>query len=139
MSKLVHGSAWLSAKLLLLYPSDLRREFGCEMTLAFADDMAALGVFHVWWCALRELLVVALPAQMSNRCVLVPALSFALAAVTMSLELWLAFHRVAHVDVARLADSIRFAVLLPSVLNAMVALVVTRVLAHYSITALQLD
>ncbi len=76
---------------------------------------------------------------MSNRCVLVPALSFALAAVTMSLELWLAFHRVAHVDVARLADSIRFAVLLPSVLNAMVALVVTRVLAHYSITALQLD
>ncbi len=29
MSKLVHGSAWLYAKLLLLYPSDLRREFGC--------------------------------------------------------------------------------------------------------------
>jgi len=139
MSKPVQGSAWLYGKLLLLYPSDLRREFGSEMTLAFADDIAAMGALRVWWCALRELLMVALPAQLSNRCVLVPALAFAFAAVTTSLELWLAFHRVAHLDGARLADSIRLVVLLPSVLNALTALVVTRVLAHYSITALQLD
>jgi hypothetical protein len=69
----------------------------------------------------------------------VPVLSFVLAALSQAAWLWIALHRVAHVDNALLIDSIRLGVLLPSSLNAVVALVVTRVLAHYSITALQLD
>jgi hypothetical protein len=132
-------NAWLYRKLLLLYPQDLRRQFGAEMMLAFAEDIKSMGAHRVWWCALRELLTVALPGQRSNPCVVVPVLSFVLAALSQAAWLWIALHRVAHVDNALLIDSIRLGVLLPSSLNAVVALVVTRVLAHYSITALQLD
>ena len=83
MNELLLRSARLYEKLLLLYPEDLRRHFGAEMVLAFADDMEAAwgdariaGVLQIWWYALREIITVALPAQTSNPCVLVPALSF---------------------------------------------------------------
>ena len=129
----------LYQKLLLLYPQDLRREFGAEMTLAFAEDIKSMGNLGVWWCALRELLTVALPGQMSNPCVLVPALSFVFAASTLSAELWFALHSLTRVDFAMLSDRIRLAVLLPSCLNALVGFVVTRFYSRSSIAALQLD
>src|ERR1700728_1378374 len=146
MKELAVRTARVYEKLLLLYPKDLRRDYGGEMVLAFADDMEAalsqgrtMGVIRVWWYALSELLTVALPSQRSNPSVLVPALSFALAAFSQAAWLWIALHQVAHVDSALVADSIRLAVLLPSSLNALIAFVVTRVSAHYSITALRLD
>jgi hypothetical protein len=139
-------SAWIYEKLLLLYPEDLRRDFGGEMALAFADDIEAAwghgrvtGVILVWWCAVRELLTVALPGQSSNRCVLVPALSFALVASVQCAELWAALHQAARVDTYLLADSIRLIVLLPSVASGFVGFVVTRVYARCSIIALRLD
>jgi hypothetical protein len=146
MNTLLVRSVRLYERLLLLYPRELRCEFGSEMILAFADDLETAwgdariaGVAQVWWYALRELLTVALPAQRSNRSVLVPALSFLLAASTQSTELYLAYHQVARVDAFWLLDSIRFAVLLPSLLSACVGLIVTRVNARSSIAALHLD
>jgi hypothetical protein len=130
-------NAWLYEKLLLLYPEDLRREFGAEMALAFADDVEIMGAPRVWWCALRELLTVALPGQRSHPSVVVPALSFALAAFTQSTELWIGMHQAHPVEYS-LADSIAL-ILLPSFLNASVAFVVTRVYANLSITVLRLN
>jgi hypothetical protein len=130
-------NAWLYEKLLLLYPEDLRREFGAEMALAFADDVEIMGAPRMWWCALGELLTVALPGQKSHPSVVVPALSFALAAFTQSAELWIGTHQ-AHPVEYPLAYSILI-VLLPSLLNAFVAFVVTRVYANLSITVLRLN
>ena len=146
MNELLVRSAWLYEKLLLLYPEELRREFGAEMALAFSDDLASAwgdarltGVIQIWWYALREVLTVALPGQRSNPCVLVPALSFALAALTQGAELSLALHTVRVVDYSVLFDDIRLAVLLPSIANACVAFVVTRFYASSSITSLRLE
>jgi hypothetical protein len=132
-------NAWLYQKLLLLYPQDLRREFGAEMTLAFAEDVQNMGNLRVWWCALRELVSVALPGQVSNRSVLVPALSFVVVASAQSAELCLAIHYATRVNVAMLSDGIRLAVLLPSVASGLVGFVVTRVYARSSIASLQLE
>jgi hypothetical protein len=146
MNDLLLPSAWLYEKLLLLYPEDLRREFGAEMALAFSEDLESAwgdarlaGVLQIWGYALREVLTVALPGQKSNPCVLVPALSFALVSSVQAGELWLALHQVTRVDLAMLSEGIRFVVLLPSVLNALVSLVVTRFYARCSLTALLLD
>ncbi|MGB6944508.1 MAG: hypothetical protein WBE37_19070 [Bryobacteraceae bacterium] len=146
MNELLLGSARLYQKLLLLYPAELRRDFGAEMVLAFADDMEAAwgdariaGVLQIWWYALREIVTVALPAQTSNPCVLVPALSFGLAALTQGTELALSLRNVTFLDYSVLFDEIRFVVLLPSVANACVAFVVTRFYASTSITSLRLE
>jgi len=146
MNALLIRSVWLYERLLLLYPRDLRCEFGSEMILAFADDLEAAwgdariaGVAQIWWYALREMLTVALPAQRSNPCVLVPALSFVVVASTQSAELYLAYHQIARIDASWVSDSIRFAVLLPSLLSGCVGFIVTRVYARSSIAALQLD
>jgi len=146
MNELLVRSARIYERLLFLYPEDLRREFGVEMALAFTDDLESAwgdarlaGVMQIWWYALRELLTIALPALTSNRCVLVPALSFALVSLVQAGELYLSLHQVTRVDLAMLFDGIRLVVLLPSVLSAMVALVVTRVYARCPLTALLLD
>jgi hypothetical protein len=146
MKELLVASAWIYEKLLFLYPEDVRRNFGGEMALAFADDMEAawgsgreMEVVRVWWWAARELLTIALPGQSSNRCVLVPALSFALVAFVQGAELWAALHQAAHTDSYPLLESIRLAVLLPSIASGVIGFVVTRVYAHCSIIALRLD
>src|SRR5205807_1636717 len=52
-------SSRLYRRMLILYPEDLRRDYGAEMALVFADDLAAArrergmrGVVRVWRCAL---------------------------------------------------------------------------------------
>jgi hypothetical protein len=146
MSRLLSLSSRMYERLLLFYPGDLRREFGAEMALAFSDDLESAwgaarlaGVAQIWWYALRELLTVALPGQTSNPSVLVPALSFAVVVSVQCAELCLALHQATRVDLGMLADGIRFVVLLPAVLSATVALIVTRVYAHCPIATLQLD
>jgi hypothetical protein len=131
-------NTWLYQKLLLLYPQDLRRQFGAEMTLAFADDIKSMGAHRVWWCAVRELVTVALPGQKSNPAVLVPALSFAVSALTQSGELWIGMHQTQRVESTPLVGAI-FVVIVPSLLNAFVALVVTRFYARCSFITLRLD
>ncbi len=131
-------NAWLYQKLLLLYPQDLRRDFGAEMTLAFAEDIKHMGRLPVWWCAMRELVTVALPGQRSNRSVVVPALSFCLCALTQSAVLWIGSHQAARVAYPPLPEAISL-VIFTGLLNAFVAFVVTRFYAHCSFIMLRLD
>ncbi len=145
MKGVLDRSIWLYEKLLLLYPENLRRDFGSEMALAFAEDLRSAwgdariaGVLQIWWYALRELVTVALPGQRSNRSVLCPVLSFVLCACTQSAELWIGSHQARGVEYPPLFDSIVL-IVGPSLLNACVACIVTRVYAHSSIATLQLD
>ena len=131
-------NAWLYRKLLLLYPQDLRREFGVEMTLAFAEDIRNMGNLRVWWCAMRELLTVALPGQRSNRSVIVPALSFCLCAFIQTAEIWIGSHRAQRVEYPPLLEAICL-VIFSGLLNALVAFVVTRFYARCSFIMLRLD
>jgi hypothetical protein len=71
--------------------------------------------------------------------VLVPALSFAFAAVSLSVELGCAIYFAPPLGAAKLLEQFRLAVFLPSTLDAIVALVVTRFYASRAVTALELD
>jgi hypothetical protein len=83
-------------RLLALYPPDLRRDFGADMALVFADDLATArreagtrGVIRVWRCALYEFLRYALPASASSSGVRVPIISVAFAFASLGTELFL--------------------------------------------------
>lgn len=132
-------SAWLYRKLLWAYPPDLRRDFGDEMALIFDADLEERGVTATWRCALAELVTIALPGLKSNPLVLVPALSFAFAALSLTVELGCAVHFSPPMGAAKLLEQFRLIVFLPSTLNAVVALVVTRFYASRAVTTLQLD
>jgi hypothetical protein len=108
------------------------------MMLAFAEDIKNMGNLPVWWCAIREVLTVALPGQRSNRSVIVPALSFGLCALIQSAELWIGSHQAARVAYPPLPEAISL-VILPSLLNGFVAFVVTRFYARCSFITLRLD
>ena len=94
-------SSRLYGRLLVLYPEDLRRDFGTEMALVFADDLAAArreagfhGVFRVWRCALSEFFRFGLPALTDKPAIRVPAVAFAIAYLGMAGEFTLAmFHK----------------------------------------------
>jgi hypothetical protein len=74
--------------LLILYPDDLRREFGHDMLDAFMDDLSAersiKGAIRVWHITLREVIRIGFPAWLQIPAVAVPALSSAMAIVTQS-------------------------------------------------------
>jgi hypothetical protein len=65
--------AWL----LTFYPEDLRREYGEEMTLVFADEIRSRGKLRVWWSALREFLRFAVPHTLSRPALRVPIIGAA--------------------------------------------------------------
>jgi len=145
MNQLLLRSVWFYQRLLVLYPQELRREFGNEMTLAFADDLESAwgdarwaGVMQIWWYALRELLTVALPGQRSNPYVLSPALAFLATASTESAFFWIGLHQIAHVNGALVVNSMWLAVLLASAFNAVTAFVVTCYCARFSMNLLRL-
>lgn len=131
-------SVWLYRKLLWTYPPDLRRDFGDDMAMIFADDLEQRGAIATWRCALVELATIALPGLKSNPLVLVPALSFAFAAGSLSVELGCAIHFSPPMGAAKLLEQFRLAVFLPSTLDAVVALVVTRFYASRAVTTLRL-
>ncbi len=137
--RLLQTSAWLYRKLLWAYPADLRRSFGDEMAMIFAADLAERGVIATWGCAFTELATIALPGLQSQPVVLVPALAFVFAASSLSVELGCAVHFAGPMGAAKLLEQFRLAVFLPSTLNAVVALVVTRFYASRAVTTLQLD
>jgi hypothetical protein len=77
--------------LLLLYPDDLRRDFGSEMFEAFADDLsvecAARGVkgaIRIWRITLCEVIRIGFPAWLQIPAIAVPALSAATVFVSQS-------------------------------------------------------
>jgi hypothetical protein len=66
----------------VLYPFELRRDFGSEMAAVFAEDLADAcrakslsSVLAVWWRALLEILQIALPGRLTNRALVAPAVS----------------------------------------------------------------
>jgi hypothetical protein len=103
MSTLPASSIRAYAALLALYPAELRREFGSEIVEVFAEDLANAvrfrglrGFLSVWWCALREFVRIALPAQAENRLVAVPCILFAFEETFLAIQqtLMLAHHAV---------------------------------------------
>ena len=75
-------------RLLILYPEDLRRDFGADMIEAFAEDLGAAcgitGMLRVWRNALREMMQIAIPAWFELPGVVVPALSAAIVAASQT-------------------------------------------------------
>jgi hypothetical protein len=118
-------SARVYAAMLYLYPSELRHDFGGEMAEVFAEDLASALTFHgirgvlaVWWCALKEFVVVAVPEQAGNRIVAVPFILFCLNEILLLLELFFAFGmRLAPVRFS-------FAIFWPGVLAALTSVAV---------------
>src|SRR4051812_37155436 len=120
MTTLLRFSCQLYARLLFLYPDELRQEFASEMTSVFAEDLATAasqrgvtGIAGAFWCTLTELARLALPAQLENRAIAAPLMAFALAALCMTGELMLAARHVPdQLRSAMLRDSFSVFVLL---------------------------
>jgi hypothetical protein len=77
--------------LLIVYPDDLRRDFGPEMLEAFEQDLSAVcaarsikGAIRLWRITLRESIRIGLPAWLRIPAVAVPAISAAMAILTQS-------------------------------------------------------
>jgi len=88
-------STVLYAWLLTFYPEDLRREYGEEMTLIFADELRARGAFRVWWNAFSEFVRLALPHTLSRPTLRVPIIGGAFLASCFIGEI--VMDRVAHI------------------------------------------
>jgi hypothetical protein len=82
-------------RLLILYPEDLRRDFGQDMLEAFAQDLSAerslKGTARIWRITLREVIRIGLPAWLQIPAVFVPALSAATVVVSQSPLLIMSF------------------------------------------------
>lgn len=77
---------------LVLYPSDLRRDFGAEMLEVFDEQVSKAysesgfpGLLLVWFSAMREFVTIALPGRLAERMLPIVAVTAALA-----LMLWFA-------------------------------------------------
>jgi hypothetical protein len=82
MNRFVQCSSRVYAGVLYLYPADLRRNFGTEMTAVFTDDLAdawrsrrLAGAVEVWWRAGSEVLQIALPGRLASEALVAPAVS----------------------------------------------------------------
>src|SRR5580700_7565128 len=76
-------------RLLVLYPANLRRDFGAEMLEAFEHDLSSecamhgiKGAIRVWRITLRETLRIGLPAWLDIPAVAVPVISSTIAIAT---------------------------------------------------------
>jgi len=146
MNRLVELSTTVYERLLFLYPKELREDFGGEMNLAFADDLEqawgdarVAGVAQIWWYAISELATVALPGQLSNRYVAVPAVSFLACVATDTALMLIAAILNPHVDTPEVLASQWYLVPAVSLINALVSLVVTCFCARCPLTVLRLD
>jgi hypothetical protein len=91
----VRISCALYSCLLVLYPSELRRRFGAEMTQVFGDQIweawhagGTKRALRVWSTALWELIAVALPMKVCNSATAVTLLSMVSSLVLFWLLLW---------------------------------------------------
>jgi hypothetical protein len=84
MTRFFHWSLRAYRGLLVLYPEDLRRDFGADMLEAFANDLEVGGPVRVWRIALREVIHIGLPGWLGIPAVAVPALSVAAVVVSQS-------------------------------------------------------
>ena len=91
MTRFMDWSLTAYRRLLILYPDDLRRDFGPEMLEAFECDLSAActarglkGAMRVWRITLLEAIRIALPAWLRIPAVAVPALAALTAIVLQS-------------------------------------------------------
>jgi hypothetical protein len=124
MTRFLHWSLWAYGRLLILYPEDLRRDFGPEMLEAFAHDLSfesslrgLRGVVRVWRIALREVIAIGLPALWQVPAFAVPALSAATAFVLQSPIVILTIRRDAQSGL-RPADAAPFEALISLAISA---------------------
>lgn len=115
--------------LLRFYPAELRHDFGAEMAQVFLDDMAdsrrrdgLFGAFRVWWRSLGELLCIALPATLSDRYILVPAMIYLLQVLDLS-AIVIGAHRGPGSPLPHSAMENVALVMLPGVLSAAIGFV----------------
>jgi hypothetical protein len=131
--------------MLLLYPADLRRDFGQEMIELFGEDLAeawqssgVAGLLRVWWCAVCEILRVAIPGQMENPAFVVPLIAFAFNVLTLSCELAAAVTSHPLAQQRPLPDDVIMFVFWPSLVTAFTAIVVVRT-GKIRLSCLKLD
>jgi len=145
MSGLVRLSARAYGGMLLLYPSDLRREFGPEMHELFGEDLddawqssGVAGVLRVWWCALCEFLRIAVPGLTENPAFVVPLVASAFNALSLgSMLAGVISHHPLPAD-GSLMDEIVAHVFLPALITALTTFVVVRT-GKVTVTSLQLN
>ncbi len=112
-------SARIYGRLLALYPEKLRRDFGSDMALVFADDLDAArreeglsGVIRVWRCALGEVFRYALPEQASSAPARIAAVWLAQSIAILAFEFYLMLTRP--LDAPTMFHAIFGALLLPA-------------------------
>jgi hypothetical protein len=89
VSDVLEGSHTVYERSLVLYPKDLRRDFGAEMVEVFDEQISEAysesgfpGLLRVWFGATRELVTVALHARLAERIVPIVAVTATLALMT---------------------------------------------------------
>jgi hypothetical protein len=127
MNGVLRLSERIYGALLLLYPPDLRHEFGPEMSELFREDLddawrgrGFAGAVSVWWCALSEVLRIALPGQKTNPAFVVPATSFAFSAFSLGSIL----AKAPAVSGHPLVEEIALVIVWPSLVAALTAVAV---------------
>ena len=80
------------ARSLVLYPSELRHDFGAEMVEVFDEQVSEAysrsgfpGFLCVWFSAMREFVTIALPRRLAERVVPIVAVT-----ATLALMIWFA-------------------------------------------------
>jgi hypothetical protein len=136
MTRFFRWSLRAYRSLLVLYPDDLRRDFGPEMLDAFAQDLSVecaarsiRGAIRIWRITLRELIHIALPAWLQIPAVVVPALSAATVLVSQSPLLIMTIRREAHLSVHS-GDATPLAALLALAIGASIAALTSFVAVH---------
>ena len=131
MSGILRLSTRAYGGVLLLYPADLRRDFGPEIRELFSEDLndawqsnGLTGVLRVWWCAFCEFLRIALPGMASNPAFAVPVVAFAFDAVVMSFQVAavLSHHPLILASGLSFREEVLLRVLLPSTVTGFTAL-----------------
>ncbi|HEX4135862.1 MAG TPA: hypothetical protein VHY84_14705 [Bryobacteraceae bacterium] len=91
MTRLLRWSLRAYRGLLIVYPDNLRRDFGPEMLEAFTSDLSSecaahgiRGAIRVWRITLREVIRIALPALLRTPAVVVSGLSAAACFISQS-------------------------------------------------------
>ena len=145
MSGLLRWNARAYGAVLILYPADLRREFGLEMRELFGEDLAdawrssgVAGVLRVWWCAVCEILRIAIPGQLENPAFVVPVIAFAFNVLTLGCELAAAITSHPLAQQRPLPDDVILFVFWPSLVTAITAIVVVRA-GRVNMPCLKLD
>ena len=128
MSPFLRWSLRVYSSLLILYPDDLRRDFGPEMLEAFMQDLSVEcaarsvnGAIRVWRITLRELIQIGFPAWMQIPAVTVPAISSAMA-IVWQLPLLIMTIRRAHLSLHYSNAASRYALAEIAICAALTAL-----------------